>query len=380
MTKAKRQDSKVTSSSDNSDPVAKTIAIKKEQHERIEHIHHMCKSKDLFSNRMNEKAYTRETMYYASEQYNFTYCRMPKAGSTSWAQIFMILNNRTNEASSIFGKFRKFLRIGGHPKILHLTKKQRQKSRFIFVTREPYARLYSAYVDRLFLPGQYGDAINITKLMRKYPTGKASTCSYDVSFQELLSSIPKYIASGKELNMHWTPTFSICDPCHVNIIAIVKMESFSDDVEFALKEIGIPDEILEVIKDGLHDKRIELVIPGTVQGILESLKSGKYCMNPTELARRVWVSLQIQGFINDSFNFPFGVIDTQEKAANHSFLTEVILKTIKENPLTPEESKQQKRRALVNAYAGVDEKTLRRIRHIFKQDFMLYGYSDEPPK
>ena len=73
------------------------------------------------------------------------------------------------------------------------------------------------------------------------------------------------------------------------------------------------------------------------------------------------------------------IIDTAEKAANHSLLTNVILDVIKEHPLSPEERKQQRRRALVNAYAGIDEKILLQIKNIFNQDFILYDYPLELP-
>ena len=93
----------------------------------------------------------------------------------------------------------------------------------------------------------------------------------------------------------------------------------------------------------------------------------------------MWVSFQIQGYIDEKLMFPFDIIDTAEKAANHSFLTNVILNVIKEYPLSPEERKQQRRRALVNAYAGIDENIMLQIKNIFHQDFTLYDYPLELP-
>ena len=374
----KFQDNKTVMISADPDSM-KSATTRTVQYKRIKHIHDMCKSRTSFSTVMNKLVHTRRPMYYESKLYNFSYCRMPKAGSTFWVQVFMILKKGPSEASSLFGKFRHFLKIADDaPENLDLTMKQRQQSRFIFVARDPYSRLFSAFVDRVFLPTQYNEVKAIINLMRNNPKNTIS-CSYDLTFEELLTSIIMYVNSGRPLNMHWAPMYSLCDPCGVEIVALVKMESFSEDVEFALKEIGAPAETLEAIKDGLHKHRIEWTIPGSVKGIIESSKSPLNCLNPTEVARRMWVSFQIQGYIDEKNKFPFDIIDTVEKAANHSFLTNVILDVIKEYPLSPEERKQQRRRALVNAYAGIDENIMLQIKNIFNQDFILYDYPLEPP-
>ena len=59
-----------------------------------------------------------------------------------------------------------------------------------------------------------------------------------------------------------------------------------------------------------------------------------------------------------------------------SLLEEVIMKTIHENPMTSEEKQRQRRRGLERAYQDVEINT---IKEVYKQDFMFFDYSIEPP-
>ena len=59
--------------------------------------------------------------------------------------------------------------------------------------------------------------------------------------------------------------------------------------------------------------------------------------------------------------------------------TDFILKTIKESPLTADESKEQRNRYLVNAFNKIDKKTIEGVQEVYKQDFVIFDYSFEPP-
>ena len=354
----------------------------KEQYQRIIHIHEMCKNKSMGLDTIQRQVKTEQGHgFYVSEKYNFSYCRVAKAGSTFWFQVFGVLDQGSDAASSVFGTFRKSLAedIVKQVPFVNLNSEERHKSRSVITARDPYSRLYSAYIDRIYLPAhEYKAKKAIVKLQGRYTTNQ-DFCTDEISFQQLLSAIIEFVRRGVPLNMHWTPISTICHPCDVNVISIVKMESFTSDVESFLKKIDIPDDIFEAIDITLRQPMNDRTIYGRVESIMNTIVKPGSCMNQIERARRIWISFQIQGYINEDMNFPFQIVDTEEKAANHTFLSQVIIKTAKEYPLAPEDSKLQRRRALVKAYSGINNATLQGIRDIFKSDFILFNYTDNPP-
>ena len=306
---------------------------------------------------------------------------MAKAGSTFWFQVFGVLDQGSDTASSVFGMFRQSLikYIVKQLPFVNLNSVERHKARAVITVRDPYSRLYSAYIDRIYLPSnEYKAREAIVKLQGRYATNKDG-CTDEISFQQLLSAIIEFVRRGVPLNMHWAPISTVCNLCDLNVISIVKMESFTSDVESFLKKIDIPDDLFEAIDITLRQPMNDRTIYGRVESIMNTIVKPGSCMNQIERARRIWISFQIQGYLNEDMKFPFEIVDTEEKAANHTFLSQVIIKTAKEYPLAPEDSKLQRRQTLVKAYSGINNATLQGIRDIFKSDFILFNYTDNLP-
>ena len=317
-------------------------------------------------------------VYYSSSKYNFSYCKVHKAGGTFWTQVFTILRKGVADHEDVFrlSKYDVHLKLGKKEK-LPLELAMEHASRTVLVSRDPYSRLFSAFVDKLFLPIKYQFAVDIVQRQRK--TKKA--CANDLTFEEFLTDIITSVRGGQNLDIHWTPIVNLCKPCDVNAFAVVKLESFTDDVEYVLKEVGIAKDEFEVIYDALHDHRIEANIPGIVA---MTLKFGKgkgveKCMDGSERARRLWTAFQIQGYIKDDIPFPSNIINTNEKAKDPDFLTKVILVTVKKHPMSPDEATLQRRRALMKAFDGVSNDILDQVKKLYKQDFHLFDYSFDPP-
>ena len=249
----------------------------------------------------------------------------------------------------------------------------RRNSRTVLISRDPYSRLYSAFIDKMFLPEAYPKAVGIIQRQRK----TNSSCANDITFEEFLKDIIESVRKRKRLNMHWVPIDYLCHPCDVDAFAIIKLETFTADVEYVLKEVGVADREFEVINDALHDHRLETSIPGFVKEVTHV--HVERCMDRLEVARRIWKAFQIQGHIHDDILFPTNTIDTTEKARKPEFLTKVILETIKKHPMSHNEAKIQRRRALVKAFGGVGKDVLDEIKELYKQDFILFDYSTKPP-
>ena len=301
---------------------------------------------------------------------------MPKVGCTFWTQAFILLQSNASKAETVFSMNRLTLHMKlGRTVTVAFESEARRKSRtvLILISRHPYSRLFSAFIDKMFLPEMYPGAVGIIQRQRK----TKSSCANDITFEEFLNDIIESMRKRKRLNAHWVPIDSLCHPCDVNASAIVKLETFTADIEYVLKEVGTADKEFEVIKDALHDQRLETSIPGLVKEVTRV--DVERCMDRIEVARRIWKSFQIQGHIHDGIPFPTKLIDTSEKAKNPNFLTNVILETIKKHPMSQNEAKLQRRRALVKAFSGVGKDILDEVKELYKQDFILFDYSTKPP-
>lgn len=67
------------------------------------------------------------------------------------------------------------------------------------VTRNPYSRLYSVYIDKIYLPGFW-------KFTKKINERKGRECSTSVRFGEFLD----YIMKEEVYDPHWHPVSELC--------------------------------------------------------------------------------------------------------------------------------------------------------------------------
>ena len=290
-----------------------------------------------------------------------------------------VLKNGVGVAKAVFNMSRRSVHQKlTAPNLVIFDSDEMRKSRSILVSRNPYARLYSSYVDHILLPDDPTRTGPGKTIRNNLYFTETAICYTDITFQEFLREILTAVYAKKTLNRRWAPISSLCDPCKVSTFALVKEESFSTDVEFALQKIGIATDEFDVIHDALGDQRIETTVPGIVYTVLKTKSNIKPCKTQMEIAKGIWLSFQIQGFIRANIPFPSELIDS-EGIVEPEFLTDLIIKTSKAYPLTQEESKEQWHRFLANAYKNIDKKTVEGIQKVYRQDFVIFDYSLEPP-
>lgn len=183
------------------------------------------------------------------------YCYVPKVACTNWKRVMLILTGKTNEtiplnipSDSVHRKnvFTKLNELQAEDIRLRLN----TYTKFLFV-RHPIERILSAfrnkfeknYTSSAYFKKRFG--VKIIKKFRKGikpeqvpPTGDG------VKFPEFVSYLlDTYKTSRENLNEHWAPFSSLCNPCHIRYDVIGKYESLASDSEYILSSVGAQDNV-----------------------------------------------------------------------------------------------------------------------------------------
>lgn len=127
------------------------------------------------------------------------------------------------------------------------------------VARNPYERLISAYRDKILgaFPGSVHEKLARSILIkyrgvspkifkqrramvraggRLLITGQHHL---QPTFSEFVQFVTDEWEAGKELDMHWTPVYSFCNPCQVQLTHVIKFETFARDSNAIIHQAGI---------------------------------------------------------------------------------------------------------------------------------------------
>ena len=205
----------------------------------------------------------------------FLWCRVPKASSQSWNDLFM----RVWFSKNIFstpGRQQVLLRRywtlwfrHRKPKFLYNTN---DKIFSFLVSRHPFERILSAYRDKFFLNNQYSthsfEKTKVEKFRRLY--GKEIISKYRTAVPD----DPKYKDAPtfrefilylldlplEKFDPHWLPVYYQCLPCHIKYTILARIDSMTEDSEEILRRIGIGNYQLpftHVTGNQTSDKMVE---------------------------------------------------------------------------------------------------------------------------
>ncbi|PVD31962.1 hypothetical protein C0Q70_07388 [Pomacea canaliculata] len=244
--------------------------------------------------------------------------------------------------------------------------------RFVFV-RHPFSRLWSAYLDKLYLPDLWRAAgvTVVAKLRNSSATAKAKRCGNDVTFREFL----EYSLEVKDL--HWDPIFQRCDPCTYRPTVIGNIETFERDSLFVLRRMGMEWVLKHLDQQAQVEQELSTLIVYNFD-ILHSRTYYQGCLDDDGLARRLWATFQMNGYIpNDANYFPpcaNGTIANDVLFVD-SFLKQV-LDTVRKAYNRKDELKEQKRRALHDAFDAVSNTLLEKLLAKYQLDMLLFGFNE----
>lgn len=241
----------------------------------------------------------------------------------------------------------------------------------VLFVREPYGRLFSAYVDKLVPPNPvfwkaWGQRATLE--FRPHSSENGFVCGNDTTFSEFISFATK---RAYTYDVHLVPVYKVCAPCKVKYNTIGKMESFERDAKYAITRAGISEKQIRFDKmkqdqeeDALSDSTGGSFSPQWLQATLR-------CITLEAAAQRVWRKLQIRGFISWRQRLQ---LTAEEKANVDMSLMIGLLQKAKSRSTNHTELKIQKQQAFLEAYRTLEPHQLLQIMVVYGADFKLFDY------
>ena len=258
-----------------------------ENSERKRILAESCKRTDIFRS-YNFTSERSKEKFYVSASANITNCVVPKAGSWFISKLFLHtigVTERDDMHERCFSNF------GQH---WPLSNSANTALKFM-VTRDPYSRLYSVYVDKYFL---HHHEIEKRHYSPKAFVVDGEVCGYNITFQDFLDySLDIAFETKNPINRHWSPLYLLCRPCEVEYHVIAKQETLSRDLRYIIEHMDITLDA----KTKFHEK----LSPHTICDDIHVNHFPNLCPSKMAYLYRAWESCKIRGFISSDAVFPF---------------------------------------------------------------------------
>jgi len=190
-------------------------------------------------------------MYVAHKQ-SLVWCKVPKAGSSTWTYNFLKLAGLNTNSTKIHAVLRNYYPKQQSHRVF--------KDKFKFmVVRHPFERILSAYRDKLedisrdlearngYYYTTYGKHIVSEFRNKKKPVNTNTNYTKNSNVTEAVEPTWRefitYIINTDptKFDEHWMPISMLCSSCVVRYNVIAKMETFAEDTQFILEEAGLND-------------------------------------------------------------------------------------------------------------------------------------------
>ncbi|XP_069107735.1 carbohydrate sulfotransferase 12-like [Argopecten irradians] len=251
---------------------------------------------------------------------------------------------------------------------------------FMFV-RDPYSRLFSAYVDKLVSPNcDYWKGIGALgmQLFRTNANDMNKKCGHDMTFREFVKTViySEEHLPFSELNVHFTPIFQHCDPCRYRWYVIGKMETFESDVFYLLDRMARTD-ITRSLEETFHAQYLHYTIRDQCNWLYHFRKRYRSDCNMTfyEAQKKLWRHFKIRGILRRQIPFPISPADSGRISKNK--LIQIIYNAMG-NTNDRLDAMRNRKQAFLEAYSTIDMDDLFKLSKIFHADCEIFGYDCKP--
>ncbi|KAL3875989.1 hypothetical protein ACJMK2_033881 [Sinanodonta woodiana] len=311
---------------------------------------------------------------------NFSYCIVQKAGCTLYIRILKYLNGESKYRKSPLDITKFQTHYLNSKFFVHFNMKHQGDFDFVMnsfrslTVRNPYTRLWSAYIDKFILPDFWSTkGKEIIRRIRHNATTEALRCGKDVTFSEFVQYIILTNGSLVSWNQdkHWLPASDLCDPCRFKPHLIGKQETFLPDLIITLQHLKL--ESMLTFINSVNPTEFE--IKDEIDYNFRIFPLHAKCTNKLELAKRIWTAFQFNGYLPLKAKFPDNV-ESQRLSASSFY--RLILDERKKINTTKEDIKRQRIGSLKNAYLNLSKDQIWSLKHLYHKDFEAFGYDENP--
>ncbi|XP_061173411.1 carbohydrate sulfotransferase 9-like [Saccostrea echinata] len=314
--------------------------------------------------------------YYIDKKAKLSYCKVPKAGSSLWTQIFMILRTEPQQNSYMINKIVEESRnkLHGYKPFFSSMPTVGNSTSSVIMSRNPYSRLFSAYIDKIYLM----DKFKISRIISMQNGKPKSVCGYNVTFQEFLDYVVSQASNGYNINRHWAPVYLLCRPCDVRYDVISKIETLTEDLHFIFNHSQVSRSTKDII---LNVTKYKADLFGVLNTYLSHWNKHRVeCPILKEYLLKIWTALKYQGELKHDLPFPTNAFSSVlTKNPDMKVIVNDFVEYVTKNRPTSEERRAQRRRALTEAYKGIRKSTIDRVQKLYQLDFLLFQYELTPP-
>ncbi|XP_071109890.1 carbohydrate sulfotransferase 10-like [Haliotis cracherodii] len=301
---------------------------------------------------------------------NISLCEIPKVGSMFWRSVLSVLAGKTDSFHSAFDKnWLTYLSSLPSNQIAQYT----TTNKIVFV-RNPFSRLLSAYVDKLFGPNPfYWNLVgkNIVQTVRQNPSADSLRCGHDVTFPELVRYLIIMDSKGVKFDSHFVPVSKHCSFCDTRYDFIGHVETFREDVVRIVNAVSqLKEQVnLSGIETGTDLQQLERNTYNVFGMRKERILK---CMTFHEALLRLWRRWQMRGILHKSETFP--VKKDQSNSVTFNEFHKMAVAAWNRSGSGSWKSTNRKE-ALIEAFSDLDPGDLEQLKAMFENDFLLFGYS-----
>ena len=340
--------------------------VKRRFIERLRVLNGACK-KVKYSSKfrpLNRKSHIVVGPFWPIMNVTMNYCAVEKVGSTTMNGIIKNVSKKARKLLYIINTTRR-------KKQLTKMRKNASKNVSVLFVRDPYARLLSSYMDKLFVPntlfwkktGRY-----IISKFRPNASDNSLRCGHDVTFLEFIRYVIHSQETGKHRDGHFVPIHDHCNICHRHYDFIGHLETYIDDVSYILDVIQSPYKYDINFSAGT-------IYASSIKTLTKMRNYVGQCMTIYEATQRLWIHYLERGLISKHQVFPINPDDalniTAEEFSKLSIQALIRSKSYKDK-------KDQKNKALAEAFGYVPLKDKLKLQKMLFLDFELFGFDRKP--
>ena len=297
----------------------------------------------------------------------------PKVGSTFFINAIRYLRS-FKSADEVFSKARFLSHIFNYNKdVATFNSQSISKQVALVFARNPYSRLFSAFIDKVYIFNN-SKLAKYVKMFVNFKYRRSIKCVLDLEFTDFLRYA--LYSQNRIIYDHYMPISSLVNLpviCSARNIIIAKQETFSADMDYVFTKSHISQTKREGLNKILSYKKALTSVREIASTVFHKMSTATIidCLDYQTIAKRLWHSFQIQGYIHEKSPFP--KFTFEDSTHCRQFLAFVEVAMMKQ-PVSSEQAALQRRNAFIAAYSQVDDIYRQEIIKQFSDDFELFQY------